>query len=166
MFTRTKLALTACFGIGIAIAGLSVGLRSETRHSKAAQLVVPGYAPQKAVYHVVDTDGLTRRGYLSHVLESARNHLNAVGKGQLDLRFVLQGDGLDLLIAAKSDDEMAQRVQALKADGVKFLICRNSLIGRKLDIADLYDVHPEDVVGAAVAEVASLQGQGFAYIRP
>ena len=53
-----------------------------------------------------------------------------------------------------------------RAEGVKFLICRNSLVGRSIDPADLYDVKTGDIVGAAVAEVAALQAQGFVYLKP
>ena len=100
------------------------------------------------------------------MLQSAQNHVNAVGKDKLDLRIVLQGDGLDLLKEAAGDRAMSERVDKLKAQGVRFLVCRNTLVGRGLDPADLYDVKTADIVGAAVAEVSALQAQGFVYVKP
>jgi intracellular sulfur oxidation DsrE/DsrF family protein len=41
------------------------------------------------------------------------------------------------------------------------------LRGKQVDPAnDLYDVDEQDIVASGVAEIARLQGQGFAYIRP
>lgn len=166
MPTKSRIILALGAGALIAGAGYSVGTRSEARHSSAADLKLPGYARQKVVYHVNETDGLMRHGFLQHALQSMQNHINAVGKDQLDLRVVLQGDGLDMLINAKKDAGMSERVDRLKAQGVKFMVCRNTLVSRNLDPSDLYDVKTEDIVGAAVAEVASLQAQGFVYLKP
>ncbi len=152
--------------IGFAAGGWSFTHRAFARRSPAADLTLPGYTHQKVVYHVTETDGLTHRGYTLHVLQAAQNHVDAVGEENLDLRIVLQGDGLDLLSEAKSNGDFSRRVDKLKAEGVKFLICRNSLVGRSIDPADLYDVKTGDIVGAAVAEVAALQAQGFVYLKP
>ncbi len=166
MPTKKRVILAIVAGVAIAGAGFGIGTRSEVRRSSAADLKLPGYAQQKVVYHVTETDGLTRRGYTLHVLQAAQNHVNAVGQDKLDLRIVLQGDGLDLLREAKSDPAFSKRVDTLKAEGVKFLVCRNTLVGRNLDPSELYDVKTSDIVGAAVAEVAALQAQGFVYLKP
>ena len=64
-------------------------------------------------------------------------------------------------------DELTASVAALKDRGVRFLVCANPLRGKKVDHEnDLYDVDGEDIVVSGVAEIARLQGQGFAYIRP
>jgi intracellular sulfur oxidation DsrE/DsrF family protein len=166
MVAKSRLILAVVAGATIAGAGFAIGSHTDVRRSPAADLKLPGYAQQKVVYHVTETDGLTHRGYTMHVLQAAQNHVNAVGQDKLDLRIVLQGDGLDLLKEARSDPGMSKRVDTLKAEGVKFLVCRNTLVGRNMDPADLYDVKTEDIVGAAVAEVASLQAQGFVYLKP
>ena len=166
MLSRKRIGLAFVAGAAIAGAGFTIRTRSEVRHSSAADLMLPGYDRQKVVYHVTETDGLTHRGYTLHVLQSAQNHVNAVGKDKLDLRIVLQGDGLDVLKEAKSDPAFSKRVDELKAEGVKFYVCRNSLVARRLDPSELYDVKTGDIVGAAVAEVAELEAKGFVYLKP
>jgi intracellular sulfur oxidation DsrE/DsrF family protein len=171
MGKRTNMILAMAAGAIVASAGFAAGGWSYThrafaKRSPAADLSLPGYSRQKVVYHVTETDGLTHRGYTQHVLQAAQNHVNAVGAENLDLRIVLQGDGLDLLSEAKTNPDYSRRVDKLKAEGVKFLVCRNTLVSRALDPAELYDVKTEDIVGAAVAEVSALQAQGFVYLKP
>lgn len=124
------------------------------------------YAAQKVVYHVTEGAGLLGHGRYRNLLQIARNHLQAVGVGRLDLRIVLQGDGIELLQLARSDKDLAGRIDALKRDGVRFLICRNTIMGHDLDPADLYGVAPADIVPAGIAEAASLVQQGYAYLKP
>lgn len=133
--------------------------------SPAAALYFPTAEPQQVVYHVMGGGGWFGREHL-HRMSIISNHLEAVGEGFLDLRVVLQGDGLDLLIAARSDSKLAARIDRFKAAGVRFMICRNSLVARRLDPErDLYGVDRADIVAAGVAEVARLQKLGFAYLK-
>jgi len=109
----------------------------------------------------------------------AVDHINAVGADNLDVRVVLHGNGLSLLLkpdalknvpkfkAANSTTAMQQKVDSLKMQGVHFNVCANTVKGRKVDIKhDLYDVGNKDVVPSGVAELAHLQQQGFVYLRP
>ena len=124
------------------------------------------YAPQKAVYHINYPGGIDGSGY-KPALNNLDNHLNAVGEANLDLRVVMHGDGLGLLAAANKDQALQGTISDLKARGVKFLVCNNTLVGRNIDPeTDLFDVWPEDIVQAGVAEVARLQQEGFMYIKP
>ena len=50
--------------------------------------------------------------------------------------------------------------------GVSFNICANTLKGRKVDPANLYDFDEADIVPSGVAELAHLQAQGYTYIKP
>ena len=129
---------------------------------------------QKVVYHVNFDDSQEQQQTLRYI----KNHLNAVGEDKLDLRVILHGDGLTLLLepdmadstlfkSGYATDELTASVAALKDRGVRFLVCANTLRGKKVDHDnDLYDVDGEDIVVSGVAEIARLQGQGFAYIRP
>ena len=54
---------------------------------------------------------------------------------------------------------------AMKAMGVSFLICANTLRERKIDWHKLYGVKEEDIVPSGVAELARLQGMGFVYVH-
>ncbi len=155
-------ALTCALGVG-----LYEVIKPSVGHSNPnlAELKLPGYASQKVVYHILDSGGSSDARYKG-ILGSIRNHLNAVGPKNIDLRVVLQSDGVDMLRDAKTNASLAAMVDGLKKDGVKFFICRNTLISRNIDpTTDLYDVKTNDLVAAGVAEVTSLQMQGFAYLR-
>ena len=61
---------------------------------------------------------------------------------------------------------MTANVANLKNQGVQFAICNNTIKGRKVEMTDLYDVEEKDIVPSGVAEVAKLQLEGYAYIKP
>ena len=62
---------------------------------------------------------------------------------------------------------MAAKIDGLKAQGVSFNVCANTVRGRKVDMeSDLYNVSQDDIVPSGVAEVAKLQQEGYAYIKP
>ena len=129
---------------------------------------------QKVIYHVNFDDARSQQQTLRYI----QNHLNAVGEEKLDLRVILHGDGLTLLLepdmadntsfrTGYATDELTATIAALKDRGVHFLVCANTLRGKQVDpVNDLYDVDEQDIVASGVAEIARLQGQGFAYIRP
>lgn len=124
------------------------------------------YEEQKVVYHITYSGGLRDRAY-RNLLHVANNHLAAVGDGWLDLRILLQGDGLDLLIAAKSNGDFARRIDALKARGVRFVVCWNTITSKGIDPqAELYGVTKADIVGSSMAEAAALQQKGYVLLRP
>jgi intracellular sulfur oxidation DsrE/DsrF family protein len=60
---------------------------------------------------------------------------------------------------------LADRLDALRADGVRFLVCANTLRERQIDWHSLYGVKEEDMVPSGVAELARLQAVGFVYIH-
>jgi uncharacterized protein len=133
------------------------------------------YGKQKVVYHINYDDPKTQVAALRNI----QNHINAVGAENLDLKVVLHGNGLALLIYpdvlqkltkfkhANATDEMTARIDGLKSQGVSFQICGNTVKGRNVDLEnDLYDADPADVVPSGVAELAHLQSQGYAYIKP
>lgn len=122
-----------------------------------------GYGKQKVVYHINYDDQKALNGAMRNI----QNHINAVGKENLDLRVVLHGKGVSLLLYAKEDLMLQEKVDNLKSQGIKFNICNNTLRGRKLDYKkDLFAVADEDIVPSGVAEIAALQAQGYVYIKP
>lgn len=123
------------------------------------------YVPQKVVYHLNEDGGFFGRSF-KKLVQVANNHVDAVGAGRLDLRIVLQGDGVNLLTDARSNAELAGKIDSLKAKGVKFLVCGNTLRLRKIETSRLHGVSNADIVRAGVAEVSSLQQQGFVYVKP
>jgi len=59
------------------------------------------------------------------------------------------------------------RISGLKDQGIQFEVCANTLKGRKINAEDdLYDVSKADIVPSGVAQLAILQSQGYAYIKP
>ena len=134
-----------------------------------------GYGKQKVVYHINYDNPKQQAGALRNI----QNHINAVGAENLDLKVVLHGNGLALLLEpdsldklkkfkhANADDKMTAKVTDLKGQGVDFNVCANTVRGRKVDYeTDLYDVSSEDIVPSGVAEVAKLQAMGYSYIKP
>lgn len=124
------------------------------------------YAEQKVVYHVMTGGGFRDRNF-RNLLLMANNHMAAVGEGWLELRILLQGDGVDLLMSARSNATMATQIDSLKKRGVKFIVCWNTLIQRGLDPDKLmHGVKREDIVEAGMAEAALLAQKGYVLLRP
>jgi intracellular sulfur oxidation DsrE/DsrF family protein len=122
-----------------------------------------GYGKQKVVYHINYDNEKAQDGALRNI----QNHINAVGKENLDLRVVMHGKGLTLLQRANTDLTMQQKVQNLKDQGIKFNVCANTLRGKKINYKnDLYDTAEADIVPSGVAELAHLESQGYSYIKP
>lgn len=133
------------------------------------------YGKQKVVYHINYDNPKKQAGALRNI----QNHINAVGAENLDLKVVLHGNGLALLVNpdslsklkkfkhANATDKMAAKIDGLKDQGVSFNVCANTVRGRKVDLEDdLYNVEKSDIVPSGVAEVARLQLLGYAYIKP
>ncbi len=121
------------------------------------------YSKQKVFYHINYDDPKALKGAMGNV----QNHINAVGKQNLDLRVVLHGNGVALLALAKEDLVMQEKIDSLKAQGIKFNVCNNTLRGRKIDYKkDLFGVGEQDIVPSGVAEIAALQAKGYVYIKP
>ena len=118
---------------------------------------------RKVVYHINYDDQKRHSGTLRNI----QNHINTVGKENLDLRVVMHGEGVSLLKYAKNDPQIQRKVVSLKKQGIKFNVCANTLIAKRLNYKnDLYDVSEKDIVPNGIAEIADLQTQGYAYIKP
>ncbi|MAT66459.1 MAG: hypothetical protein CMN57_12545 [Gammaproteobacteria bacterium] len=133
------------------------------------------YEKQKVVYHINYDDPKLQTAAMRNI----QNHINAVGAENLEVRVVMHGNGLSLLLTPEAgerlekfrtgnaDQKMAARIDGLRGQGVKFNVCNNTVRGRNVDIAaDLHYVSEEDIVPSGVAEVSHLQQQGFTYIKP
>lgn len=118
-----------------------------------------GFA-EKVVYHVNDS---TNAG---PAMRNIKNHLSANPKAKIVL--VTHGKGIDFLLEGAADDKgnpYNVTVQDLKAKGVAFDVCNNTLVGRKIDPKT---VLPEAViVPSGVAELTKLQSlEGYSYVKP
>lgn len=124
------------------------------------------YGKQKVVYHINYPGGEGGKKYHG-ALRNIQNHINAVGKDNLEVTVVMHGNGLGLLMQAKDDLKLQGNVSNLKTQNVAFNVCSNTLRGRKIDKdKDLFEVFDEDIVPSGVAEVSRLQGMGYTYIKP
>ena len=134
--------------------------------------VAGGYGKQKVVYHINYDNPKAQAGALRNI----QNHINAVGKDNLDLKVVLHGKGLTLLLeptaktkfpGGNATDTITAKIAGLKDQGINFHVCANTVRGKKVDYEnDLYDVSKGDIVPSGVAELAKLQAQGYMYIKP
>ena len=122
------------------------------------------YQDQKVVYHN-DGGGPDNAAYFKRMLNSIKNHIEAVGKDHIEIRVVDHGAGVDLFQMAQTDKLLAGQIDYLRAQGVRFLICANTLKERQIDWHTLYGVKEDDIVPSGVAELARLQGMGFVYIH-
>jgi hypothetical protein len=131
------------------------------------------YDKQKVVYHVNYYGAKQQAGALRNI----QNHINAVGAENLDLKVVMHGNGVAMVMEpeylsetkmkeANADADMQARIAGLKQQGVKFNICANTLKGRQIPMDALYDTTEADIVPSGVAELAHLQAQGYTYIKP
>ena len=133
--------------------------------SARAQAAAPAgyYRDQKVVYQNGGgpPDDAT---FFRHMLGHLKAHVGAVGSSHLEIRVVDFGTGVDAFTLAQTDKALASRIDEMRGLGVRFLMCANTLHYRKIDWRTLYGVKEEDIVPSGVAELARLQGMGFAYI--
>ncbi len=124
------------------------------------------YGKQKVVYHINYNGGEGSKAHLG-AMRNIQNHINAVGADNMDIKVVLHGNGLGLLMNAKTNEKLQGAVASLKSQNVDFQVCANTLKGRKISYDnDLFNVFKEDIVPSGVAELTHLQQMGYTYIKP
>lgn len=155
-------------GLSLGLISLVTPLYAVEAPAPAAENITPAitqrdYGTQKVVYHINYND----EKHLLGALRNIQNHINAVGVDNIDIKVVLHGAGVDLLIRANENMDFQSRVINLKTQHAQFVVCNNTLVGRKLDYSlDLFDVQPEDIIPSGVAELSYLEQQGYTYIKP
>lgn len=149
---------------------LHTNMLPETAHSTQN----PNYPPQKVIYHLNSANPEIQQNTLNNI----QNHINAVGKNQLEIILLLHGGGISLLLKpealthskltqAHATLEIQQNIQYLKQQGIQFKVCANTIQNNHINPEhDLFDVHPNDIVPSGVAELAHRQNMGYAYIKP
>lgn len=138
-------------------------------------LAEPPSSKLKVVYHISDDDPHRQQNTLRNI----QNHVTIVGADNLDLRVVLHGHGLSLLLPpdalpslpkfrrANATEQIQATIDGLKDQGVTFNICGSTLRSRQVDPYDhLYNVDGDDIVTSGIAELAELQARGFTYLKP
>lgn len=157
---KLKSLITVFLGIAILFAGNTIANER--------------YGKQKVVYHINYDNPKAQAGALRNV----QNHINAVGKENLDFKIVMHGKGLSLLLEPEAVKDtklkygnatstIQAKISGLKSQGVEFRVCANTLRGKKISYEDdLYDVSKADIVPSGVAELSHLQQMGYTYIKP
>lgn len=134
------------------------GCQAQAQNAKPAK---NGYMQQKVIYHVNDVN--TAFGAMRNV----KNHLNALGKENVEIIVVTHSSGGLALVDGTEDkkgNRFEETVQSLANDGVKFQLCANTIRGLKIDKSKI-NLNAE-VVPSGVAHVAHLQQQGYQYVKP
>ncbi|MEW6119395.1 MAG: DsrE family protein [Pseudomonadota bacterium] len=129
-------------------------------HAAAPLEAAAPAAEEKVVYHVNDT--ANARAAMNNV----NNHINASPDAKIVV--VTHGKGIDFLLKGAEDSNgnpYEIGVQTLKAKGVDFRVCANTLRSRKLDASAV--VEEATVVPSGVAEIGKLQAkEGYVYLKP
>lgn len=149
---------------GVLVAGLAV-LTLLAAGNAAAQ-DSDRYGQQKVVYHINGNGGEDDKTYRG-ALRNVQNHINAVGRDNIEVKVVLHGNGVGLLQNAMENEQLQMDVTSLRGQNVVFLVCNNTLTGRDISYEeDLFEVFEDQIVPSGVAELSYLQGQGYTYVKP
>lgn len=145
---------------GFALLGAVLGLLGLSGCAGTGAKTADEGFPEKVVYHVNDSAVATL------AMNNVKNHLSA--NPQAHIVVVTHGKGIDFLLDGATDKDGNPydiKVQELKAKGVTFDVCNNTLMGRKIDPKK---VIPEAViVPSGVAEISKLQSrEGYVYVKP
>jgi len=140
--------VAACLSLGLVATEVSVAANPSATD------------PVRVVYHF-DELNTPAKG-----LRNIRNHLKADPSVQIVV--VGNGPGVDFMLVDQLDpsgEPYELTILDLQQQGVKFLACNNTLLGRSIARERL--VEGIGVVQAGVEEVARLQFRsGYAYIKP
>lgn len=105
------------------------------------------------------------------LLNNVNNYYNAIylsSQQTPEITVIIHGDGVHMLLAAQdgSAPKLAARLDEIRnKPGIQLKLCYNTLIGKKITANQLYHIQASDLVLSGVAEIARLQGQGFAYLK-
>lgn len=136
----------------------TLGVLATRAATPAAAATAPGR--QKVVYHLSD---LERVGFTMGNIE---NHVAGTGgPGGADIVLVINGPALKAFHAMGADPKLADRLAALKKEGVGFDACANTMKAQKIELDDLMAGFVKAEKGGVV-RIAELQAQGYAYIHP
>jgi len=152
MMTRTLTPILAALMLSVAPMA-SAGPLAEAAGPSAS-------AAEKVVYHVNDSENAIA------AMRNVQNHISASPDAKVVV--VTHGKGIDFLLGGAQDkngNPYEPVVQGLKAKGVDFRVCNNTLVSRKIDPKT---VLPEaSIVPSGVAEIGRMQSkEGYVYLKP
>ena len=116
----------------------------------------------RLIYTSAQVPGFDRLAFEQLCEQASRNNR------KLGVTGMLLCNGIEFMLDGAKDrngNPFDVSVQELKARGVEFRLCNNTLVQRKIDRARV--VAEADIVPSGVAEAARLQArEGFVYLRP
>lgn len=152
-----KALLVAAGAAGLILLGGCANVGSNV----PAKNAVNSTAQVRVVYHL--TEGVEQS---QRAMGNIRNHLAAEPGAKIVV--VGNANGVEFMLEGAKDRNNAPFdavIQDLKAKGVDFRACGNTLAVRKIDRARV--IQDVTIVDSGVAEVARLQArEGFVYLRP
>jgi intracellular sulfur oxidation DsrE/DsrF family protein len=155
-----KAFLSGLAGIAMAMQGAHAQARNPLTDPPP-----PGYYTFQKVVYQNDGGWPDDHSYFERLLRNINAHLVATD-GKVELRVVNFAAGVKMFQMARTDATLSTQIDALRAKGVTFEICRNTLRGMGIGLDQLYNVKPDDVVPSGVAEIARLQGLGYVFEHP
>lgn len=114
----------------------------------------------KVVFHVNESNKW------SALLANVKNLIKDLGQGNTTIEVVANGVAVVdyVLNMEKDNNNFINKVGDAANNGVKFIACRNSLAGNKIDEILLPSFIT--IVPAGVTELIKKQAEGYAYIKP
>jgi intracellular sulfur oxidation DsrE/DsrF family protein len=117
-------------------------------------------AKHKVVFQVDSASPATQ----NLVLNNASNLQRKFGEHGVTIEVVAYGPGLSILT---NKSAVAQRVEHLSKDNIRFSACHNSMEAFKRKTGKLpVLLHGVKVVPSGVARIVSLEEKGYSYVRP
>lgn len=100
------------------------------------------------------------------LLANVSNLIKDLGQENIIIKVVANGAAVVDYISNdnKDNNELLNRIRELSKLGVDFIVCKNSLVGNKIN----ENLLPKfvTIVPAGVTELVKRQSEGYSYIRP
>lgn len=128
----------------------------------------------RVIYHL--NDGSPKQQFV--LLRNISNHFDASPPGTLEIRVLVHGEGIALLLLPEAGKQIAdlkpnatpknrKELDQLRQRGVQFVVSEATLNYYNIDAGrQLYRVRPQDIVPNGLAYLSELHSQGFTYIKP
>jgi len=114
------------------------------------------HAKHRVVMQLTSSDTAVWKGVINNI----KNMRKGWGK-DVEIEVVSHGPGVGFLLNAKTTQHEA--IKALKAEGVTFVICENSMRERKIEKSEV--IEEAGYVPMGVGEVVMKQEQGWSYLK-
>lgn len=113
----------------------------------------------KVVFHI-DWDEEAR---LLMALGNITNLLKEIPRDQASVYVLANGKSVSLFRKDRAS-HYRTTIENLAAEGVHFLLCRNSLVGQGIQEEDVLGVC--EPIPAGIVKLVALQEEGYAYVKP